>query len=97
MKRHRLCYLLATLWCTSCVPIIQESGQPSQFDTAYDTLPSGNPTPTDTRPTYPYAVKTSTPGIVISPYEPYNVLDVTGMRSGQLALDTSCNQKFRVP
>lgn len=46
---------------------------------------------------YPYAEKTSTPGLVISPYAPYNVMDVKGLRTGQLALDPSCQKKFRVP
>lgn len=96
MNRHRLWYLLPALAFSSCVPIIRESGQPSSYDTAYDSPPA-NPAPADTRPDYPYAVKTSTPGIVISPHAPYNVMDVTGLRSGSLALDTSCNQKFRVP
>lgn len=57
------------------------------------------PTPPSTPPVadYPYAEKTSTPGLVISPYAPYNVMDVKGLRSGQLALDPSCQKKFRVP
>lgn len=46
---------------------------------------------------YPYAEKTRTPGEVISPYAPYNVMDVRGLRSGSLALDPSSNKKFRVP
>jgi hypothetical protein len=46
---------------------------------------------------YPYAEKTRTPGEVISPYPPYNVMDVRGLRSGSLALDPSSNKKFRVP
>ena len=46
---------------------------------------------------YPYAERTSTRGEVISPYAPYNVIDVRGLRSGSLALDPSCNKAFRVP
>jgi hypothetical protein len=46
---------------------------------------------------YPYAEKTRTPGEVISPYAPYNVMDVRGLRSGSLALDPSSKKKFRVP
>jgi hypothetical protein len=96
MKRHTLWYFLPALAFSSCYPIIQESGQPGSYDTAYNTAPA-DPGPPVTRPDYPYAVKTSTPGIVISPHTPYNVIDVTGLRPGSLALDTSCNQKFRVP
>jgi hypothetical protein len=46
---------------------------------------------------YPYAEKTRTPGEVISPYAPYNVMDVRGLRPGSLALDPSSKKKFRVP
>lgn len=46
---------------------------------------------------YPYAERTSTRGEVISPYAPYNVIDVRGMRSGSLALDPSCEKPFRIP
>lgn len=46
---------------------------------------------------YPYAEKTRTPGEVISPYPPFNVMDVRGLRAGSLALDPSSNRKFRVP
>lgn len=46
---------------------------------------------------YPYAEKTRTPGEVISPYPPFNVMDVRGLRSGSLALDPSSKKKFRVP
>lgn len=46
---------------------------------------------------YPYAERTSTPGLVISPYPPYNVIDASGLRSGSKAIDTSCNKVFIVP
>jgi len=46
---------------------------------------------------YPYAEKTSIPGQVISPYHPFNVMDVRGLRPGSLALDLSCQKKFRIP
>lgn len=46
---------------------------------------------------YPYAEKTRTPGEVISPYPPFNVMDVRGLRPGSLALDPSSKKKFRVP
>ena len=34
---------------------------------------------------------------VISPYSPYNVIDVKGFRSGQLAKDPSNGKIFRIP
>lgn len=50
------------------------------------------------REDYPYAERTSNPNRVISPYGPkYNVIDVTGFRSGQLAKDPSNGKIFRVP
>jgi hypothetical protein len=56
------------------------------------------PQPEPTRPgEYPTATRTANPNEVISPYEPYNVIDVEGFRSGQLARDPSNNRIFRVP
>jgi hypothetical protein len=46
---------------------------------------------------YPTATRTANPNEVISPYEPYNVIDIEGFRSGQLARDPSNQQIFRVP
>lgn len=46
---------------------------------------------------YPVAQKTSNPNRVISPYAPYNVVDVEGFRSGQLARDPGNKKIFRVP
>jgi hypothetical protein len=57
----------------------------------------GRPTPPPPRGGYPYAERTSTPGLVISPYAPYNVIDVSGLRSGSKAIDTSCNKVFIIP
>ena len=42
---------------------------------------------------YPTAQRTANPDQVLSPYEPYNVIDVAGFKSGQLARDPS-NQKI---
>lgn len=56
------------------------------------------PPPPPTRPgEYPTAQPTANPNEVISPYAPYNVIDVEGFRSGQLARDPSNKQIFRVP
>jgi hypothetical protein len=41
--------------------------------------------------------KTSKPGRVISPYAPYNELDVAGLPSGSLALDPTTQKVFQVP
>lgn len=56
------------------------------------------PAPQNTgRPTYPTAERTDNPNRVLSPYSPYNVIDVTGFKSGQLAKDPSNGKIFRVP
>ncbi len=50
------------------------------------------------RQDYPYAERTGNPNRVISPYGPnYNVIDVAGFKSGQLAKDPSNGKIFRVP
>jgi hypothetical protein len=46
---------------------------------------------------YPYASSTGRAGFVKSPYSPYNVIDVRGVRSGELAIDPTTEQVFRVP
>ncbi|MBC7979768.1 MAG: hypothetical protein H7Y36_04310 [Armatimonadetes bacterium] len=53
--------------------------------------------PTPTRDQYPVAERTDNPNQVLSPYAPYNVIDVEGFRSGQLAKDPSNGKIFRVP
>lgn len=50
------------------------------------------------RDDYPIAERTDNPNQVISPYGPdYNVIDVEGFRSGQLAKDPSNGKIFRIP
>ena len=49
------------------------------------------------RDEYPTAERTDNPNRVISPYSPYNVIDVEGFRSGQLAKDPSNGKIFRIP
>lgn len=56
-----------------------------------------NPGPPPTRDSYPTAERTANPSQVISPYKPFNVIDVEGFRSGQLAKDPSNGKIFRVP
>lgn len=46
---------------------------------------------------YPQAERTANSNQVLSPYAPYNVIDVEGFRSGQLAKDPSNGKIFRVP
>ena len=57
----------------------------------------GNPPPTPRTSDYPLARRTSTPNQVISPYPPYNVIDVRDFRSGDLARDPGNQKIFRVP
>jgi hypothetical protein len=65
----------------------------------------GNPPPTGGTPgqappsasDYPVARRTDNPNYVIIPYEPYNVIDVSGFRSGDLARDPGTGKIFRVP
>ncbi len=60
--------------------------------------PPGYPDPQPVRPgDYPLARRTADPNQVISPYEPYNVIDVEGFKSGELARDPSNKKIFRVP
>jgi hypothetical protein len=74
--------------------IVDPYGQPAE--STYS-----EPAPVPAAPTrpgeYPTAQRTAKPSEVISPYEPYNVIDVEGFRSGQLARDPSNNKIFRVP
>jgi hypothetical protein len=65
---------------------------------ADDTYQETAPPPAPTRPgEYPTARRGARPNEVISPYEPFNVIDVEGFGSGQLARDPSNNKIFRVP
>ncbi|MFT4175250.1 MAG: hypothetical protein QM627_01225 [Luteolibacter sp.] len=66
----------------------------------YSRDPAPEPAPSSSRGSgteYPTAERTSNPDQVISPYAPYNVIDVAGFRSGQLARDPSNQKIFRVP
>ncbi len=50
-----------------------------------------------TRDQYPVATPTTRPDQVLSPYAPYNVIDVEGFKTGQLAKDPSNGKIFRIP
>jgi hypothetical protein len=71
---------------------------PPNYDPRYGTQPPAPPAPPVTpREQYPVAERTDNPNRVLSPYAPYNVIDVQGFRSGQLAKDPSNGKIFRVP
>jgi hypothetical protein len=59
--------------------------------------PTGLPQPPSRPGDYPTAQPTGRPGEVISPYEPYEVIDVSEFRPGQLARDPHTEKIFRVP
>lgn len=72
----------------------------------YDTRPENDPRYGEEQPPveqvppreqYPMAQRTDKPNRVLSPYAPYNVIDIEGFRSGQLAKDPSNGKIFRVP
>ncbi len=50
-----------------------------------------------TQDEHPVAQPTANPNHVISPYSPFNVINVEGFRSGQLAKDPSNGKIFRIP
>ena len=58
---------------------------------------SPSPAPSPRIGEYPLAKPPSNPNQVISPYEPYHTIDISGFTSGQLARDPSNHKIFRVP
>jgi len=73
-------------------PAPEQAGPPAPGPSA----PSA-PAPAPKRTEYPVAERTSNPNQVLSPYAPYNVIDVGGFKSGQLAKDPSNGKIFRIP
>lgn len=59
--------------------------------------PRPEPPPPTATGGYPTATRTANPDQVLSPYEPYNVIDVAGYASGKLVRDPSNQKIFRVP
>jgi len=111
MTRHLVLVVSPVLLLASCDPFeLVEPRQPrplprhsDQRQNPPDRNPNENevqrPNP-DNRPVperYPVAERTANPNQVISPFPPYNVIDVTGFNSGQLARDPSNNEIFRLP
>jgi hypothetical protein len=70
-----------------------EESDSSEPDEPSESPPKPRRNPKD----YPVAERTTNPSQVRSPYEPYNVIDVEGFTSGQLARDPSNQKIFRVP
>ncbi len=78
-------------------PRTEPKVNPKPNATANSAPSSTRPKPTPGKPDYPTATKTDNPGIVTSPYPPYDPLDVTGLKSGSLAKDPLTGNIFRVP
>jgi hypothetical protein len=111
MTRHLVLAVAPVLWIASCDPFELVEPRPNrpaqrhsgQQQTSRTSGQGENPDPRperDTRPVterYPVAERTANPNQVISPYAPFNVIDVTGFNSGQLARDPSNNEIFRIP
>jgi len=95
----------SALLLVSCEPIpvhghqhqrpYPDGDRQQQPDRPSDTAPEVVRPPT--RGQYPVAERTANPNHVISPYSPYNVINVEGFRSGQLAKDPSNQKVFRIP
>jgi hypothetical protein len=112
LKRSLPILLVVTLGSVSCTPpepvppprfmptppFAPEPVYPDepQNDVSPPPPPSPQPPPTATGG-YPTAQRTANPDQVLSPYEPYNVIDVAGFKSGQLARDPSNQKIFRIP
>jgi len=56
-----------------------------------------HPAPQDHYEGFPYATTTGRPGQVRSPHKPYNVIDVTGFRRGEVVTDPTTGRHFRIP
>lgn len=78
-------------------PVDPASVEVQQPTTSADTSIAPSPAPGPRIGEYPVAKPTSKPNEVISPYEPYHTIDISGFSSGQLARDPSNKKIFRVP
>jgi len=77
-------------------PLVDPYGNPTEPSPPIDPVPAPAPTPPGIGG-YPTATKTANPNQVLSPYEPFNVIDVEGFKAGQLARDPSNQKIFRIP
>jgi hypothetical protein len=75
---------------------LSEDPPPETHDISPPVEPGESAKP-KTEDKYPTAEPTTNPDRVLSPYEPFNLIDVTGFKSGQLARDPSNKKIFRVP
>jgi len=73
--------------------------QPASTSTdPYGTVDDYRPAPQpQAPPQYPYATRTATSGVVISPHAPHREIDVKGFAPGQPVLDPIANKPFLVP
>ena len=80
--------------------------QPSQSSTGAETTSKPSDSDKTEKPTndgdaksgsFMVGKKGSKPGRVVSPYPPYNELDITGLPTGSLALDPTTQKVFQVP
>lgn len=74
-------------------PVQAPATQPDPYASPAPTSPPPAPGPGE----YPTASPSGKPGLVISPYEPYEEIDVAGYESGQLVRDPRNRKIFRVP
>jgi len=74
---------------------VDPNGTP--YDVSSPTAPTLPPPPPTATGGYPTATRTDNPDQVLSPYEPFNVIDVAGFASGKLVRDPSNQKIFRVP
>ena len=73
-----------------------QGGQNGTYNTGGDTASQTAPTQQGVL-SYPTATRSSIPGVVESPYKPYNQVRVSNFKPGQLAKDPTTNQIFVVP
>lgn len=78
-------------------PVALSSADLQQSTPSANTGISPSPAPSPRIGEYPLASPTSKPNEVISPYEPYHTIDISGFSPGQLARDPSNKKIFRVP
>jgi hypothetical protein len=80
-------------------PSPQAENRPSapRIDDDFDPAPDGPAPQAPPKKEYPTAEASDKPGVVVSPYPPYNKISVEDFKSGQLAKDPSNGKIFRVP
>jgi hypothetical protein len=78
-------------------PYAPEQVSPYDSQTEFAPQPPAPVQPPTATGGYPTAQPTANPDQVLSPYEPYNVIDVAGFKSGQLARDPPNQKIFRIP